>query len=117
MLLYRWLLAFAFTQVVEVPIYALAAKRFWPERASLPWRIVLGFGASALTHPFVWFVFPRLIRDDWTTMVVVAETFAVVAEAIYLRMTGMKRAFWVALVANMASLWLGLASRELFGLP
>jgi hypothetical protein len=41
-----WLIAFAFTQAVEVPIYL---------RAGAGWRAA--FLASTLTHPFVWFGF------------------------------------------------------------
>lgn len=115
-LLWRWFLAFLFTQAVEVPVYALAARRFWPARATTPWRVAIAFGASALTHPFVWFVFPRLV-DDWLTMVIIAEIFAWLAEAGYLRAAGVRKALWVSLAANAASLGLGLASRELFGAP
>ncbi len=122
----RWLLAFAFTQAVEVPIYMRALRG----------RPAVAFGASAITHPVVWFVIPRVwvrlylamiaVRSDliirsptarYVCMVLLAETFAVLVEAIYLRAWGLRRALAWSLAANAASLTLGLLSRACFGLP
>lgn len=107
--LFDWLFAFAFTQVVEVPIYrrALGDRR---------WATAIAFGASALTHPVVWFVFPRLFAH-YLTMVVAAEVFAWLVEAAYLRAFGLRRALWWSFVSNGASFSLGLLSRALFGRP
>jgi hypothetical protein len=99
-----WLWAFLFTQAIEVPIYAIPLRG----------RPLVGFGASAITHPVVWFVFPLLIHD-YAIMVVAAEVFAVVVEAAYLRANGVRRAFWWSLCANGASLGLGLVVRALTG--
>ncbi len=131
----RWLIAFAFTQLVEVPVYARAIEGQRVAR-SLPAASAIAFGASLITHPVVWFVIPswwadlylRVIdRAPWATipspmaryvaMAVVAETFAVLVEAAYLRAWRLRRALWWALAANALSLSLGLASRALFGLP
>ena len=46
----HWAFAFLFTQVVEIPIY-MRGLRVGPVKA---------FGASAITHPVVWFVIPHL---------------------------------------------------------
>lgn len=98
-----WLTAFAVTQLVEMPIYAAAlGQRPWPE------RIALAFGASAVTHPFVWFVFPPLFEGYWT-MVLVAETFAVVVEGLWFWCFGLKRAILWALLANATSVGVGFA--------
>ncbi len=115
----RWLIAFAFTQLVECPVY-------WSTMDDQKWsatkKLIIAFGASAITHPFVWFGFPLLwavtgeIGGYWG-MVVAAETFAVVVEGIYLWRLGVRRALLWALVANGASVTLGLISRWLFGLP
>jgi hypothetical protein len=103
-----WLSAFFFTQCVEVPIYAKLAKTGW-----LP-----AFGASSLTHPIVWFVIPSLWKGSYWGMVAVAETFAVVAEALYLGLGfKVKRALAWSLLANAASAGLGLLSRWMFGWP
>lgn len=103
-----WLSAFLFTQCVEVPIYAKLAKTGW-----LP-----AFGASALTHPIVWFVIPRLFPHSYWLMVAIAETFAVVTEALYLRLGfDVERALLWSFLANAASAGLGLLSRTAFGWP
>ena len=100
-----WLLAFAFTQAVEIPIYRRAGAPLW-----------VAFAASALTHPVVWFVFP-LAGLEWGWMVVWAELFAWLAEALWLRWHGVRRPLLWSLLANGASLSLGLLSRGLFGVP
>jgi hypothetical protein len=104
-----WLRAFLFTQLVEVPLYMRGL------RCGLP----AAFGASALTHPLVWFVFfsPRW-QAGYTTKLVAAELFAWLAEAAYFRFALRRpRALLWSLIANAASLGLGLLSRHLFGAP
>lgn len=107
-----WARAFAFTQLVEVPVHARALRGARPLGA----RVAVAFGASLITHPVVWFVLPHLgLRYE--TYVVVAELFAVLAEAAYLRGWGVRRALFWSLLANGASFALGEASRACFGLP
>ena len=100
-----WLLAFAFTQAVEIPIYRRAGAPLW-----------VAFGASALTHPVVWFVFPQADLP-WLWMVLWAELFAWLAEAAWLRWNGVRRPLRWSLLANGASLALGLLARRWFGVP
>jgi hypothetical protein len=108
-----WLRAFVFTQIIEAPIYRRMLGVTWG-RALAP---------TALTHPIVWFVFPlvRRLGIDYLTMVVLAELFAWLAEALFLVKTrpkiAPKQALVASLVANAASVLLGLACRELFGAP
>ncbi|AKT37455.1 hypothetical protein [Chondromyces crocatus] len=103
-----WLSAFLFTQCVEMPIYARCARTGWGP----------AFGASALTHPIVWFVMPELLPGNYWVMVAVAEAFAVVAEAVYLRFGfRLERALLWSLLANGASFSIGLLSRHAFGWP
>ncbi|HVK63939.1 MAG TPA: hypothetical protein VM694_05680 [Polyangium sp.] len=120
-----WFWAFVFTQVVEIPIYVYGFRV----------RVYEAFGASALTHPIVWFVIPTLWErfylavfaphpSLWISqtprywiMVVIAETFAVTAEAGYFRFIGKKKTLGWAFAANMASVTLGFASRALFDWP
>jgi hypothetical protein len=64
----------------------------------------------------VWFVFPQA-GLEWIWMVVWAELFAWLAEALWLRRHGVERPLFWSLVANGASLSLGLLSRELLGVP
>ena len=63
---HAWLSAFAFTQALEVPIYVVGLGR---DRAGGPpgWpaRVGLAFLASAVTHPCVWYVIPRIFYSPW----------------------------------------------------
>jgi hypothetical protein len=120
-----WLSAFLFTQVVEIPIYVAALRRTSPHGLPAPLTglrdpVVAAFGASLITHPIVWFVFPRLPLGSYEGMVAGAETFAVVAEGLYFYALGamaLRRAMVVSLLANASSASLGLLSRYLFGWP
>ncbi len=105
--LWRWLLAFAFTQIVEVPIY----------RIPLQGRTWVAFGASTLTHPIVWFLFPMIPHLGYWPMVALAEVFAVIVEAAYLRLFRTPGPLLWSLTANGASSGLGFLSRYFFGLP
>ncbi len=128
----KWLEAFLFTQAFEIPIYLLVMYRQKLEldRAS---RALVAFGATALTHPIVWFVLPLTIplfaklgvalgmtetaNFGYWSYVALAETFAVVAEAVYMAAFGMKRPLLWAFVANAASAGIGLTLRHFFGWP
>lgn len=101
-----WLWAFALTQLFEVPVY----RRF-----GAGW--VAAFGASALTHPVVWFVFPWLLRPalGYWAMVGVAEGFAVAAEALWLWRWRVPQPFALSVLANAVSFGGGLLLRYGFG--
>ncbi len=103
-----WLIAFAFTQAVEVPIYL---------RAGAGWRAA--FLASALTHPFVWFGFStvRKLGLGYSGTLILVECFAIAAETLWLSARGVKRALYWSLLANLTSVTLGFLSRRLFGWP
>ena len=72
-----WAEAFWFTQAFEMPVYLVALYLYRPE---LRWytRAVIAFGASAITHPFVWFFFPYFSLGHepayyWNVVVPAAE--------------------------------------------
>jgi hypothetical protein len=111
-----WLIAFVLTQVVEIPIYVRGLRG---SRLRAIWsRALVGFGASAITHPFVWFVFPMLLEDhDYVVMVLCAEGFAVAIEAIWLAQFGARGPLLLSAIANGASVAVGFVSRWLFGIP
>jgi hypothetical protein len=89
-----WLLAFAVTQLVEVPIYLHATQRKW----------VAAFGASALTHPLIWFVLPRYWpAGHWETQLACSVLFSVAVEAAWLASFAVKRPIEWSLVANLSS--------------
>jgi hypothetical protein len=117
-----WLAAFLVTQAVEVPIYLVGLRGV---RRSAPVRVAAAFGASAVTHPVVWFAVPALFAAAWpeawpggyVVSVAVAEAFAVAVEALGLNLLGLRRAWLWSLVANAASTTIGLTSRGLTGWP
>ena len=105
-----WLSAFAFTLVVEAPIYRRALRDTPAGRPWAPWL-------SVPTHPVVYFVFPALWPSGPLTQTFAAEAFAVLAEGWLLRRLGASRPLAWALCANATSACLGLVSRALFGWP
>jgi hypothetical protein len=104
-----WLWAFLFTQMVEVPIYSV----------SLRTGLLPAFGASAVTHPLLWFVlFPALDSLPHPWRVAVGEAFAFLVEAAYFALLFRRRRAWLwSAVANAASFGTGMLSRWLFGMP
>lgn len=106
----RWLAAFALTQIVEVPIYLFAFRRGERRFAR---RFAIAFTASTITHPFVWFVFPRLV-SPYLVMLVCAEAFAVIAEAAWFRRLDMPRPLFWSFVANATSVAFGFALRAVW---
>lgn len=102
-----WLARFLFTQLVEVPIYSYALKG----------RPLTAFGASALTHPIVFFVFPRIWPGGYWSTIAAAEVFAVLVEALYMQRAKLPRALLWSLLANGASYTLARVSARTFGWP
>jgi hypothetical protein len=110
--LVAWLRAFAFTQLVEVPIYMRFA-RATPAQA---------FGASAITHPLLWFVIFPLSPLGYTATSIAGELWVWLVEAAYLRWIvriepRLHRALLWSLLANAASEGLGELCRWAFGYP
>ncbi len=126
-----WRDAFLFTQIAEIPIYVLAMRHAIAKGIAerpRPWHLQLlaAFGASAITHPVVWFVIPELAASfadpsrAYIEYVIRAETFAVVVEAFYFHLIAgvrMRRALVWSLLANGISASAGFASRHYFGWP
>ncbi|MCA9604626.1 MAG: hypothetical protein KC619_03465 [Myxococcales bacterium] len=111
-----WLTAFVLTQVVEMGVYAQVPG---PAR-SLKNRLAIAFGASAITHPIVWFVIAPLylpLRVDWWTIVAIAEAYAFVVEAIWLWLFDyrLRTAILASATANGLSFTIGLFCYEVLG--
>ena len=103
-----WFWAFLFTQLVEVPIYAVGL------RVSL----LAAFGASAITHPLLWFAIFPYLHLPYVWLIVVGEGFAWLVEAVYLALVCRRRRAWLwSAIANGASFGVGMLSRYLFGVP
>lgn len=99
-LVLHWLVAFALTVAIEVPL-ATALLR-GPYRR----RVTLAVVAQCASHPAVWFIFPELPLR-YPIMLVVAESWAVLSEAAIYALLGdgvsPRRALGVSLLANAAS--------------
>ena len=112
-----WLAAFVFTQVVEIPIYLAALSRA-RGASKQPRDFFVAFGASAITHPLLWLLFPRThTQHGYVVATAIAEIVVVIVEAGWLRLFGLRRALAWSFAANAASLSLGILSRALFGMP
>lgn len=103
----RWAIAFLATQVIEMPVY-------WASMSGQPaWkRLLVGAGASTITHPFVWWAVLHL-PGSYPARLWSAEAGAWLIEAAWLRLFGVRRALWWSLVANGLSLGIGTLAREL----
>lgn len=94
--------------------------------SSMGARGAIAFGASLVTHPIVWFVMPGVAVRLYTVCAslllggralgmmgrtllygALAEGFAVLAEALYLRAFGVRRALAWSVGANAASVVVG----------
>jgi len=113
-------LAFTMTQVIECPIYlrALRGRRH---------ALLIAFGASAWTHPIVAFVMPALwaiffapvfYAPHRTTIdlpflfraagfFVLAEGFAILGEAMWLKLLRVPRPLFWSVIANITSSTIG----------
>jgi len=105
---HAWLAAFLFTEMVEVPIYCRGLRV----------GVLPAFGASAITHPLLWFVFFPYAPLPYLWKIVVGEALVFIVEAAYFALLfRRKRAFAWSAAANGASLGIGMLSRWLFGFP
>ncbi len=105
---HAWLVAFLFTQMVEVPVYVRGLRV----------GILPAFGASAITHPILWFVIFPYLPLSYLGLIVVGEAFAFLVEAAYFKFLFRRpRALLWSALANGASFGTGMLSRWLFGAP
>ncbi len=103
-----WLIAFLFTQMVEVPVYSRGLG------VGLP----AAFGASAITHPILWFLIFPYLPLPYLWLIVLGEAFAFLVEAAYFAyLFRRRRALLWSGLANAASFATGMLSRHLFGVP
>jgi hypothetical protein len=111
-----WLSAFAFTQAVEIPIWTLLG------RAAVPaWRAALaGAACTCLTHPILWFVWPRVVHDYGAYIASGELLVAAVETAVFYalaRPVTLFRAVAASFLANAASYGGGLLLRATGVLP
>lgn len=96
-----WLFAFTLTQAVEVPI--------WMRAHAKPLRTAKAFGASAITHPLLWWIFMPMWQGSYWSSVAFGEALVIAIEAAYARALGVKHPLAWSFVANLASTAVGFA--------
>lgn len=110
-----WLVAFLLTLTVEVPIASFLLRRAEPDRLRL---VIVVVFANLATHPIVWYVITQPFLIGTWEYVLVAEAWAVAAEAVFyavvFRGVTASRALAVAVVANAASFLVGWVVGELW---
>ena len=124
--LWRFLpLGYLLTILIETPILCVGLSRRHPLRR----KLLAGVWLTACTYPIVTLVLPLLFAPDRRVLyLIVAETFAPVAECVLFWLTfgkdeelgkaSMRRDFIAIIVANLASIGIGevLNARGWFGL-
>jgi hypothetical protein len=101
-----WAAAFALTQVVEAPLYLLLSRRMPAFR-----RWCYALGASAITHPVLWFALPwesaGTSRNYWT-LAIAGEAGVLAVEIVYGFLLRAPRPVLAACTANAASILAGI---------
>jgi hypothetical protein len=110
-----WFAAFVLTLAVEVPIAAYLLRSAEPDRVR---RVLLVVFANLATHPIVWYVMTQPLLVGTWEYVLVSESWAVAAEAVFywaaFRPAGPRRALVTSVVANAASFLVGLVVGDLW---
>jgi hypothetical protein len=111
----RWFVAFLVTLVVEGPVVVAIARRTEPDLRRLGILVVF---TNLVTHLAVWYVITQWLLVDTWQYLLVAETWAVLAETIIywaaVRGVALSRALSLAVVANVASFAVGRVLFELW---
>jgi hypothetical protein len=112
-----WLL---FTYAVELPllVYLLRPHASWRR------SVVTGLACSGLTHPLLWFVWPRVVPlDEYALYLATGEGLVVLVEAALIWALALRRverggstALLASIATNAASCGVGLGLRALTGL-
>lgn len=102
-----WPAAFALTLAIELPIVWRGTRdqRLPPAR-----RLAAGIGASALTHPALWFVLSPLLSPalGYWGFLALGEALVVAVEALWFWGWSLSRPLRLSLLANAASAAVGL---------
>jgi hypothetical protein len=113
-----WFAAFVLTLAVEAPIVVFLLRRAAPDLVRLGVLVVF---ANLATHLAVWYVFTQLLLVGTPSYTLVAETWAIAAEAAFywaaIHGLSMRRAAVVAITANVASYVVGLVIGQLWPEP
>lgn len=106
----QFLISLCLSWLIEIPVLLIVVMAFW--RTGRPsWGKIIGAGviATALTLPYLWFVFPPYL--DMRYYLLSGELIVIATEAVvYWVVLGMqpRLAIAVSVIANAASFAVGL---------
>lgn len=104
----KFLVSLFFTLCIEVPIVLILMKIMQPKSKTFKIILVSVF-ASALTLPYLWFIFPSFL--GYPSYIIIGEIFVFLTESlVYWKFlpTSLKKALLISFVANFFSLLAGL---------
>ena len=101
----QFLLALTTTLLIEIPVAIILVKYIFKEK--IPFSRIIGIGilATALTIPYLRFIFAAYL--DYRTMAIVGEIFVFFMEAIIYRKLlpiKFKKAVLISFLANITSI-------------
>ena len=108
--IHRFITSMGFTITIETLILYFCLRYALKNQESIKKIVLTGFFASFATIPYVWFVFPYLLKWSRDTSLMFSEPFVFIVEAIFYRTflkTGWGSSFLLSLVCNLASYILG----------
>lgn len=109
----RFLISLFFALIVEIPIVLLLIKYFYKHKDINSRRIIfIGFIATSLTMPYIWFVLPAVFSNRGF-YVLLSEISAIFIEGfIYAKLLSIKtkEAFTISFIANISSALLSFCS-------
>ncbi len=101
----QWVVAFALTQLVEIPVYLAFARRL-----PLGRRWLYAASTSTVTHPLLWFALPwhaATTEGAHASLLVAGELGVVAVEAAIGLLFRAPRPLLAAIVANGTSVLVG----------
>lgn len=105
----KFLLSLILTLILEIPILILFFKKLENKKIKLSKLIFIGFLASALTLPYLWFILPIYLHS--LSYIILGEMFVIIVESlIYSNLLEIKfsKAIIFSLVCNLISFFIGL---------
>ncbi len=107
----KFLFSLLLTLIVEIPVAVLLVKHFFKDKEiKIPKIVFTGFIASALTLSYFWLVLPIYISNRGLYIFIGEASIILIEAIIYKQFLELKlpKAFTVSLIANIASILLGL---------
>lgn len=108
-----YVIFFVASVILTIPVETIIALiYFWITKVKKSFLLMVVF-ANVLSLSIIWFIFPMFFKGDFWVFMVIAETFVVAFEAIFLFITGRNfrfpiiHAISLSLVMNLASFLLG----------